>query len=71
MASKRHKRWKECSRKRVYDATGAVAAVNSLRKSGEVNIGAYRCSFCGNWHVGHRPYKVRQKIQARRGRGRI
>lgn len=70
MASKRCLRRKACSRKRRYlDATSAhAAAANARRITGEL-ITAYGCRFCGGFHIGHPPVRVRQAIADRRRNG--
>lgn len=59
MASKRALRRKACQGKvRHADAGGAYAAMRKLGRAkpdlapGSV-IGAYKCRFCGGWHIGH------------------
>lgn len=65
MASKRRIRRNACTSKRRHDNPDAAwAAAKALRKSGKdyksarlvgggVRLSAYRCKFCGGWHIGH------------------
>ena len=67
MASKRRHRRIHCGTKRRFDtAKGAIAMATSLRRRTGEAYDAYQCKHCGQWHVGHRPYKVQQAISARR-----
>lgn len=54
MASKRRIRRKACRLKRMYLGRGMAefAAYQARRRTLE-RIQAYRCGFCGNWHLGH------------------
>ena len=62
MASKRHKRFKSCSRKMQYNTQAlAIGALITMRRqenggSRQRNMDkmhTYKCHFCHNWHVGH------------------
>jgi hypothetical protein len=65
MSSKRAQRRSGCKGKRRFaDATEAEAARHALGDRRQMN--SYRCRFCGFWHIGHTPAKVRQAIRARR-----
>lgn len=69
MASKRAERRRACARKVRYgtepEARAAMHAVNARRPSGWMLT--YRCRFCGGYHFGHPPARIRQAIAARRG----
>lgn len=58
MASKRNERKKKCGQKRRYNnSSEAWASVTALRRKGDVagiRLTAYKCSFCGLWHIGHK-----------------
>ena len=66
MASKRRLRYKSCTRKKgVYE--DEQAAWRAVRHLGPTSgIKPYKCRFCGKYHVGHLPKKVRQSIKSRR-----
>lgn len=58
MASKRHQRRKQCEGKRRHaTADNALVEIRMIHKRhGHCGqIGVYRCSFCGSYHVGHMP----------------
>lgn len=56
MSSKRALRRKQCKGKvRHQTEKFAEIAVRNTRSTG--NLSAYRCSFCGGWHIGHTPGK--------------
>ena len=69
MASKRRQRRDSCERKVKYTHREAVRIAKRLRyrTDGDV-IDAYKCTNCGCYHVGHRPYKVSQRNAAMRAR---
>lgn len=61
MASKRRIRRKMCQgKKRHKDMHGALIAI---RLSGHKGMMPYKCKFCGFFHVGHPPAKIRHAIQ--------
>lgn len=65
MASKRRIRRKACGSKKPYpDQTTAVA---HLIASGWAKDGVhtYKCPFCRQWHLGHRPESVKQAQRKR------
>jgi hypothetical protein len=62
MASKRKLRRKSCDGKAKHDREGAIVARKKLLKSGETNIGCYKCKFCGHYHVGHLNKKRLQSL---------
>lgn len=57
MSSKRAIRRRSCSRKIRHttesDARRHIAGLN-IGKGYQGAMNAYRCSFCGGWHIGHR-----------------
>lgn len=56
MSSKRRIRRKSCKGKvRHTCLEHAHAALRALRKVDEDRMSAYRCQFCGGFHVGHTP----------------
>ena len=67
MASKRAERRRACDGKKRY-ATEAEAqpAVTSLWIQYQERTSAYHCRFCGGYHVGHLPGKVRQAMDRRK-----
>lgn len=48
MASKRHQRRKACGEKRRYETLDQALASRRDRE-----LRAYRCTFCGAFHLGH------------------
>jgi len=68
VASKRNVRRKACAGKVRYESIAAAefAAASGRRKTAEWIIG-YGCKFCGGFHIGHPPAKVRQAIKAKQG----
>ena len=68
MASKRRLRRIACDGKKQYaDIHGATVAAGKASDRAETWIHPYKCEFCGCWHIGHPPKRIRQAIQARRG----
>lgn len=68
MASKRAQRRKSCKRKVRYDSTAAaVAGISALTRSKgfQGKMLPYHCPFCGGYHFGHPPARVRQALGAR------
>ena len=67
MASKRRQRRRGCERKVKYDKDTAFNIAMSMRSRypGQ-SVDAYPCDVCGDWHVGHRPNRVQNKINSRR-----
>lgn len=68
-ASKRNVRRKQCTLKRRYESReGAERAVDRMHingysfdgRHGWFEIHAYKCDYCGSWHVGHKKRDVRQ-----------
>ena len=57
MASLRHQRRRSCESKRQYTEQEARRIVYKIG-TGTDNLGYYRCQFCGNYHVGHKPKKM-------------
>lgn len=68
MASKRHLRRRSCEGKvRHASAAAAQLAAGKLRKTHDGGAwAAYRCQFCGAWHVGRQSAQQRQATHARR-----
>ncbi len=68
MASRRAQRRKACGHK-VRHATeaDALAALRALTKEKgfQGKMLTYRCQFCGGFHFGHPPAKIRQALGAR------
>lgn len=66
MASKRRQRRIKCERKLKFPSAG-VAIFNAqkmFRATGE-SLGIFRCKFCGQWHLGHRPAYIERAIVER------
>ena len=63
MASKRAVRRRACTGKIHHASEGAAWA--AARKTPGTR--PYRCSFCGDFHVGHRPGAMRRAVAERRG----
>lgn len=61
MASKRRLRRKACGNKVKHAnlANAQIAAHNSARKFKQ-RLSAYKCQYCGSYHVGHTPKAVKQ-----------
>ncbi len=70
MASKRRQRRKACQGKTRYESKAEACRILRLYAAPN-RMRAYRCSFCGAWHIGHEPERLRrsrtQAIEARRG----
>lgn len=55
MASKRRIRLRECSRKIRYDSQAAAQpAIQSLYWKRGDRVYAYKCRWCGGWHIAHK-----------------
>lgn len=64
MASKRHQRRKACTGKVRYStASAANAAAYSRRLKTSQLILGYSCQFCGGFHIGHLPKRMRQTVR--------
>jgi hypothetical protein len=64
MASKRRIRRKMCvGKKRHRDLKGAQI---HIKVCGYQGVMAYHCKFCGFYHVGHPPAKIRAAINQRK-----
>lgn len=62
MTSKRRLRRRQCGHKTRYaNETAAQSAAHGLHNKDGANMAAYRCSWCGKWHVGHRSSGRRDK----------
>jgi hypothetical protein len=64
MSSKRHLRRRSCESKRAYPTQ--QAAWGGLKRTAGSGLLLYRCRWCGQYHVGHPPARVRQAIAAKR-----
>lgn len=65
MASKRHQRRKQCGdKKRHATAAEALDHIQYLRRNHKARgaLNAYRCQWCGGFHVGHVPGSARTHI---------
>jgi hypothetical protein len=70
VASKRRVRRQACGDKARYpDETVATAALISFKRRVPDRgwMHAYHCRWCGQWHIGHPPGRVRQSIRDKRG----
>lgn len=66
MASKRRQRRIKCERKLQF-RSAEIALFNAqkmFRATGE-SLSAFRCKFCGQWHLGHRPAYIERAIAER------
>ena len=76
MASRRRLRRvaaRRCARKTSYETRGDAEWVARLRREhddvpGLADVAAYRCRYCGWWHLGHE-CAARRGQKARRGAG--
>lgn len=64
MASKRNKRRKACTRKVRHETLEAAIIARKKLPYGR-ELCAYKCKFCGGFHIGHPPKKVREAIATR------
>ena len=64
MSSKRRQRRQQCDGKDRLTQTEAIARKHSIRKRTGDRLNAYPCAYCGHWHVGHPPARIRQSIAA-------
>jgi hypothetical protein len=68
MASKRSARRKQCEGKNKYlTIDEAVSAADHRRRAVGAALDAYRCPFCGAFHIGHRTKSAHKAIAAKRG----
>lgn len=68
MTSKRRLRRRACTGKHRYpDEATARAAIWRQRRRWDGFMRAYRCSFCGGWHIGHAPRRQKHKTPGFRG----
>lgn len=66
MSRKRSHKEKSCTGKiRHGSQRQARDHARELQVTGEPWVMAYRCRYCGGWHVGHAPEKLRQKLKKR------
>jgi hypothetical protein len=73
MSSKRAMRRRMCGAKdRFPSEEAALAAIRRLRRATGTHdwLTPYRCRFCGGFHFGHPPRRVRQAQVARAGAAR-
>ena len=64
MASKRRLRRNKCTGKAAHDTyENALIAIKKTNGSGLL---AYKCSFCGKYHIGHMPYRVYKELAVAR-----
>lgn len=63
MASKRRIRRRGCEGKKRHasKAFAEIAVQMSRRKFGGRMWCSYQCQFCKQWHVGHKPERLRRK----------
>lgn len=65
MSSKRAQRRRACTGKIGYqDLDAAVAAAGEVWRRYRDSLNAYRCRFCGRFHLGHPPARVRQAMRS-------
>jgi len=63
MASKRHLRRKSCNKAKHKTNTDALVELCKVKrqlilsgiKPETIHLNIYRCHFCGQFHIGHRP----------------
>jgi hypothetical protein len=66
MSSKRQLRRKQCEGKIKYpNLPEAERAARAMSKAVKQGLSAYKCKFCGMFHMGHTPAKVRQAMRRR------
>jgi len=65
MSSARGRKRKECTGKIGYETQHD--AIMALRRVSISDLHSYKCRFCGKWHLGHVPWKVRKIIETRKG----
>lgn len=68
MSSKRHMRRRACENKKRYESVeDASHASRKMRRAFEGGTwAAYRCPFCGGWHVGRRDRRSSDNAERRR-----
>jgi len=67
MASKRQVRRSECGNKKKFDTfeeAGRSSKISSMIT--KRRIMAYKCKWCGGFHIGHPPKKVKQRVYQER-----
>lgn len=65
MSSKRRLRRKQCGDKtRHSTAADALTHIRNLKDRRRINgtVNAYRCRWCGGYHIGHAPGSARTRI---------
>ena len=68
MASKRAVRRRTCERKKHHESRESALLAKSKMPRGH-ELDAYRCQFCGQWVLGHRPGYYSEHINKRTMRG--
>ena len=69
MASKRAKRRKACTGKVRHASQGAAVYAARMLRQKNLEMGvlhAYRCQFCGGFHIGHPPGRLLRALAERR-----
>jgi hypothetical protein len=61
MSSKRRLRKRMCQDKVRYTREAAYEARHRLQMRGEF-VNAYKCDWCGGWHVGHPPRRCQEAL---------
>lgn len=49
-----------CAHKRQYDHAGAMFLARRLHRNHDENVHAYRCRWCGWYHLGHSDPRFRK-----------
>lgn len=64
MSSKRARRRQACAGKQRHETEAAARAhaASLYRKRGAQGLNVYKCKFCGAWHVGHRPLRLKEVL---------
>jgi hypothetical protein len=69
MASRRHRRRRQCARKTRYlTEKAAKGAVDAARERG-MELHSYYCQFCKAYHIGHHLGYLRNKLRVERRMG--
>jgi len=62
MVSKRKIRKKQCTGKKQYmNRPIAWQAVYAMKRKSQTGLSIYKCSFCNQWHIGHKPTNYKQR----------
>ena len=62
MGAKNRRKKARCRRKMTLDKQRAAELAWGMRNRGNM-VFHYKCEFCKQYHIGHRPAKVRQAIR--------